>query len=52
MIIAELVEELKKYPLDATVIAYEGEAVGITIMQNNREIGFIPTPEDSSPLPA
>ncbi|WP_187759770.1 hypothetical protein [Thiospirochaeta perfilievii] len=43
MTVEELIKELKKFPKDAEVTAYEGEAVGITIYSKNNESGFIYT---------
>ncbi len=46
MRVDELIKELKKFPLDAEVFAYEGEATGITIVDKNKNYGFIHTEGD------
>jgi len=45
----ELIDELKKYPHDAHVYAYEGESAGIAIVEISetdknvwKQLGFIP----------
>lgn len=43
MTVEELITELKKFPMDAEVFAYEGEATGITIVYKNKDNGFIHT---------
>jgi len=41
--ISNLVEELKKFPQDALVYAYEGESTCIVIVDSNhKELGHIP----------
>ncbi len=41
MTVKELLVELKKFPLEADVEAYEGEAIGISVRGLNGESGFI-----------
>jgi len=43
--VKELIEELKKFPEDALVYAYEGEIVGVVITSadDDKEIGHIET---------
>jgi len=49
--VSTVIEELKKYPPDARVYAYEGEVIGIVIVSGEREgrpmreLGFIPASE-------
>lgn len=46
MRVDELIEELKKFPMDAELFAYEGEATGVTIVDKNKNYGFIHTRGD------
>ena len=41
MTVEELIKELDKFPKDAEVTPYEGEAIGITIYSTKNEYGFI-----------
>lgn len=41
MTVKELLVELKKFPLEAEVTGYEGEAIGISVSGINGESGFI-----------
>lgn len=43
--VAELIEALSKFPPDAHVEAYEGEAVGVRVddAETGNEIGFVKT---------
>lgn len=43
MTVEELIKELDKFPKDAEVTPYEGEAIGITIYSTKNEYGFIYT---------
>ena len=54
--VKNLIEHLKKYPKDAMVHAYEGEAIGIVITHVPKnegdtwdELGFIPASEHEDP---
>lgn len=47
MIVKELIEKLNRYPSNAIVYAYEGEATGIVIIdENHDELGFIECKEE------
>lgn len=39
--VEELVNELQKYPPDATVYAYEGEITGVVITKDGEMLGYI-----------
>jgi len=39
--VKEIIEELSKFPPDATVTVYEGEVTGIVISNKDHELGFI-----------
>lgn len=44
--VAKLIEELQKYPPNALCYAYEGEVVGVVIINGDREeLGYIEAPE-------
>lgn len=47
MTVEELIIELKKFPKDAEVFAYEGEATGVTIYDKKGNYGFIHTKGDN-----
>lgn len=42
--IEELIEELKRFPMNAYVHAYEGEITGVVVTSSNmaRDLGYIP----------
>lgn len=48
--IEKLIEELKKFPMDAFAYAYEGEIIGIVVVDaDDDELGHIPASESSGP---
>lgn len=46
MTVKELITELDKFPMNASIIHYEGESIGITVGNVNREYGSIYTEDD------